>query len=69
VFAVFFGRPADEIVGSEALWQISETAWVVCRRAPRAGRSSTWDTRRVLVGLSASSDNIQPVGGTTLVPG
>ena len=27
-FAVFFGRPADEVVGSEALWQVSETAWV-----------------------------------------
>jgi predicted enzyme related to lactoylglutathione lyase len=39
-FAVFFGRPADEIVGSEALWQISETAWVVVDEHPeRAGHA------------------------------
>ena len=25
-FEVFFGRPADEVIGGEALWQISETA-------------------------------------------
>jgi hypothetical protein len=28
-FATFFGRPADEIIGGEALWQVSDTAWVV----------------------------------------
>lgn len=28
-FAVFFGRPADEIMGDEALWRISDTAWIV----------------------------------------
>lgn len=28
-FAVFFGRPADEIVGDEALWQLSDAAWIV----------------------------------------
>jgi catechol 2,3-dioxygenase-like lactoylglutathione lyase family enzyme len=33
-FAVFFGRPADEVVGSEALWQVSETAWVVVDEHP-----------------------------------
>jgi hypothetical protein len=39
-FAVFFGRPADEVVGSEALWQISETAWVVVDEHPeRAGHA------------------------------
>ncbi|MGH2586326.1 MAG: VOC family protein [Dehalococcoidia bacterium] len=37
-FAVLFGRPADKIVGDEALWQVSETAWVVVvGRAERAG--------------------------------
>jgi catechol 2,3-dioxygenase-like lactoylglutathione lyase family enzyme len=37
-FAVFFGRPADEVVGSEALWQVSETAWIVVdEHAERAG--------------------------------
>lgn len=28
-FAAFFGRPADEVIGDEALWEVSETAWVV----------------------------------------
>lgn len=37
-FAVFFGRPADEVIGGEALWQISETAWIfVDEHAKRAG--------------------------------
>jgi catechol 2,3-dioxygenase-like lactoylglutathione lyase family enzyme len=39
-FAVFFGRPADEVVGSEALWQVSETAWIVVdEHAERAGHA------------------------------
>lgn len=28
-FEAFFGRPPDEIIGEEALWQVGETAWVV----------------------------------------
>ncbi|MEU0475644.1 VOC family protein [Streptomyces olivaceus] len=28
-FEVFFGRPADEILGEEHLWQVGENAWVV----------------------------------------
>jgi len=28
-YAAFFGRPADELMGDEALWEISETAWLV----------------------------------------
>lgn len=28
-FEVFFGRPADDIIGEEALWQIGATGWVV----------------------------------------
>ena len=39
-FAVFFGRPADEVIGGEALWRISETAWIfVDEQAERAGRA------------------------------
>jgi catechol 2,3-dioxygenase-like lactoylglutathione lyase family enzyme len=39
-FAVLFGRPADEVVGSEALWQVSETAWVVVdEHSERAGHA------------------------------
>ena len=38
-FATFFGRPADEIIGEEALWQVGENAWVVIdeRDATHAG--------------------------------
>ncbi len=27
-YAAFFGRPADEIVGDEAMWQISADTWL-----------------------------------------
>lgn len=27
-YAAFFGRPADEIVGDEAMWQVAGTAWL-----------------------------------------
>ncbi|MDV9169423.1 VOC family protein [Streptomyces sp. W16] len=40
-FEVFFGRPADEIIGEEYLWRVSENAWVVVDdrdvRAERVG--------------------------------
>ncbi|MER7083719.1 hypothetical protein SAMN02982929_00610 [Saccharopolyspora kobensis] len=36
-FAVFFGRPADEVVGDEALWAISDTAWIFVAERDRAG--------------------------------
>ncbi len=39
-YAVFFGRPADEVVGGEELWRISDTAWVFVDEVPdRAGRA------------------------------
>ncbi|NEE00107.1 VOC family protein [Phytoactinopolyspora halotolerans] len=28
-FEAFFGRPADEVIGEEYLWQVGENAWVV----------------------------------------
>ncbi|SEF53193.1 hypothetical protein SAMN05444920_1013 [Nonomuraea solani] len=38
-FEVFFGRPADEIIGEEYLWQVGENAWVVIDdRQVRASR-------------------------------
>ena len=38
-FEVFFGRPADEVIGDEYLWQVGENAWVVIDdRAMRAAR-------------------------------
>ncbi|MGJ5756678.1 VOC family protein [Streptomyces galbus] len=40
-FGVFFGRPADEIIGEEYLWRVGENAWVVIDdrdvRAERVG--------------------------------
>ena len=40
-FEVFFGRPADELIGEECLWQVGENAWVVIddryMRAARVG--------------------------------
>lgn len=40
-FGIFFGRPADEIIGEEYLWQVGENAWVVVDdrevRAERVG--------------------------------
>ncbi|ONI75219.1 hypothetical protein ALI144C_41520 [Actinosynnema sp. ALI-1.44] len=28
-YEVFFGRPADEVIGEEYLWQVGANAWVV----------------------------------------
>ncbi|MGF6885060.1 catechol 2,3-dioxygenase-like lactoylglutathione lyase family enzyme [Nocardia sp. GAS34] len=40
-YRVFFGRPADEVIGEEHLWQVGENAWVVVDdrdvRAERVG--------------------------------
>ncbi|MEU6680276.1 VOC family protein [Streptomyces sp. NPDC046925] len=40
-FRAFFGRPADEIIGDEYLWQLGENAWIVVddrkMRAERVG--------------------------------
>ena len=38
-FEVFFGRPADEVIGEEYLWQAGENAWIVIDDRPmRAAR-------------------------------
>ncbi|MFD8567986.1 VOC family protein [Streptomyces sp. NPDC059639] len=40
-FEVFFGRPADDVIGEEFLWRVGENAWVVVDdrdvRAERVG--------------------------------
>ena len=40
-YGAFFGRPADEVIGEEYLWQIGENAWLVIDdrdvRADRVG--------------------------------
>ena len=28
-FEMFFGRPADEVIGEEYLWQVGANAWIV----------------------------------------
>ncbi len=33
-FEVFFGRPADEIIGEEWLWQIGQSGWIVVDDRP-----------------------------------
>src|SRR3954469_5521424 len=38
-FEAFFGRPADEVIGEEHLWQVGGNAWVVIDdREVRASR-------------------------------
>ncbi|MCK2218657.1 VOC family protein [Actinomadura sp. ATCC 31491] len=38
-YEVFFGRPADEVIGAELLWQVGENAYVVLDDRPvRAAR-------------------------------
>lgn len=65
-FAVFFGRPADEVVGSETLWQVTETAWVVVDEHPeRAGHAlltlGVEGLDEILVRLVAHGFGHQPV--------
>ena len=37
-YEAFFGRPPDDIIGDEALWQIGENGWIVIDdREVRAG--------------------------------
>lgn len=42
-FGAFFGRPADEVIGEEHLWQVGENAWIVVDdrdvRADRVGQA------------------------------
>ncbi|AFT99708.1 VOC family protein [Nocardia brasiliensis] len=42
-YEVFFGRPADEVIGEECLWQAGANAWIVIDdrevRAARVGGS------------------------------
>jgi len=33
-FEIFFGRPADEVMGEEWLWQIGESGWIVIDDRP-----------------------------------
>jgi catechol 2,3-dioxygenase-like lactoylglutathione lyase family enzyme len=65
-FAVFFGRPADEVVGTEAMWRVSDTAWVfVDEHAERAGGAlltlGVEDLDAILARLAAHGVAHEPV--------
>jgi len=68
-FGVFFGRPADEVIGAEHLWQIGENAWVVVDdqdvRADRVGGAmitlGVTDLDEILARLAAHGIDHEPV--------
>ncbi|GGY15183.1 VOC family protein [Streptomyces xanthochromogenes] len=68
-FEVFFGRPADEIIGEEYLWQVGENAWVVVDdrdvRAERVGGAMITlgvnDLDAILARLAAHGIGHEPV--------
>jgi catechol 2,3-dioxygenase-like lactoylglutathione lyase family enzyme len=68
-FAAFFGRPADEVIGEEHLWQVGENAWVVIDdrdvRAGRVGKAmitlGVTDLDGILARLTAHGIGHEPV--------
>ncbi|WP_220448646.1 VOC family protein [Nonomuraea mesophila] len=68
-FGVFFGRPADEVIGEEHLWQVGENAYVVVDdqdvRAGRVGGAmitlGVTDLDDVLARLAARGITHEPV--------
>jgi catechol 2,3-dioxygenase-like lactoylglutathione lyase family enzyme len=68
-FDAFFGRPADEVIGEEHLWQVGENAWVVIDdrpvRAERVGGAmitlGVTDLDDILARLAANGIEHEPV--------
>lgn len=68
-FGVFFGRPADEVIGEEYLWQVGENAWVVVDdrdvRAERLGGAmitlGVTDLDEIVARLAAHGIDHEPV--------
>ena len=68
-YEVFFGRPADEIIGEEYLWQTGENAWLVVDdrevRAARVGGAmitfGVTDLDDILARLAANGITHEPV--------
>jgi catechol 2,3-dioxygenase-like lactoylglutathione lyase family enzyme len=68
-FGAFFGRPADEVIGEEYLWQVGENAWVVVDdrdvRAERVGGAmitlGVTDLDDILARLAAYGIGHEPV--------
>lgn len=68
-FGAFFGRPADEVIGEEHLWQVGTNAWVVVDdrdvRADRVGGAAitlgVTDLDDILARLAAHGIDHEPV--------
>ncbi|MFI5664857.1 VOC family protein [Streptomyces sp. NPDC051684] len=68
-YEVFFGRPADEVIGEEYLWQVGADAWVVVDdrdvRAARVGGAmvtlGVTDLDETLARLAAHGVDHDPV--------
>ena len=68
-YEVFFGRPADVVIGEEDLWQVGENAWVVIddrsMRAARVGGTmitlGVTDLSDILARLAAHGIEHEPV--------
>lgn len=68
-YEVFFGRPADEVIGEEYLWQVGGNAWVVIddreMRSARVGGSmvtfGVTDLDDILARLAAHGIAHEPV--------
>jgi catechol 2,3-dioxygenase-like lactoylglutathione lyase family enzyme len=68
-FGGFFGRPADEVIGEEYLWQVGENAWIVVDdrdvRAERVGGAmitlGVTDLDDILARLAAHGIGHEPV--------
>ena len=68
-YEVFFGRPADEVIGDEYLWQVGENAWLVIDdrsvRADRVGGAmvtfGVTDFDAILARLAANGIEHDPV--------
>jgi catechol 2,3-dioxygenase-like lactoylglutathione lyase family enzyme len=53
-FEVFFGRPADEVIGEEYLWQVGANAWVVID--DRSVRAAQVGGAMITLGVTDLSD-------------
>ncbi|WP_255638186.1 VOC family protein [Amycolatopsis sp. DSM 110486] len=68
-FTAFLGRPADEVIGEEHLWQLGEAAWLVVDarevRAEGVGRAmvtlGVTDLDEILARLAAHGITHEPV--------
>ena len=62
-FEVFFGRPADEVIGEEYLWQVGENAWVVID--DRSMRAARVGGTMITLGVTDLDDILARLAGST----